>query len=89
MSTTKEWNVEIHIGEEGSETYARAQVRTEDADVLRGEGTARCNPADANVPKIGDEIAVARALSDLSHKLLHKAAEELEAVVRQPVHLRE
>jgi Domain of unknown function (DUF1876) len=88
MSTTKHWNVEVHIGEEDSETYARAQVRTEDGAELRGEGTARCNPADPNVPKIGDEIAVARALSDLSHQLLHKAAAELEEVVRQPVDLR-
>jgi hypothetical protein len=88
MSTTKRWNVEVHIGEEASETNARVVLRTEDATELQGEGIARCNPADTNVPKIGDEIAVARALSDLSHKLLHKAAEELEEVVRQPVDLR-
>jgi hypothetical protein len=87
MPTTKRSQVEIRIGEDGSETHAEVTVRTEDGTELRGEGTARCNPSDANVPKIGDEIAAARALSDLSHKLLHKAAGDLEAVVRKPVHL--
>ena len=41
-----------------------------DGDVLRtGHGRARLNPADREVAKIGVEIAVARALSDLAHKL--------------------
>jgi hypothetical protein len=88
MPTTKRWNIEITIGEEGSHTYAEARLHARDAAEVRGEGAARCNPSDENVPRIGDEIAVARALSDLAHKLLHEAAEELESVVRQPVHLR-
>jgi hypothetical protein len=39
------------------------------------------------VPEIGDEIAVARALSDLGHRLLDAAAGDLEQVNRAPAHL--
>ena len=43
-------------------------------------GLARLNPADRDVPEIGDEIAAARALSELGHLLLSAAADDLEAV---------
>jgi hypothetical protein len=40
------------------------------------------------VPEIGDEIAVARALSDLSHRLLHTDTEDVEESTGVPAHLR-
>jgi hypothetical protein len=39
------------------------------------------------VPEIGDEIAVARALSDLGHRLLHTATGDLEQISGEPAHL--
>jgi hypothetical protein len=39
------------------------------------------------VPEIGDEIAVARALSDLSHRLLQAATEDVEQSTGTPAHL--
>jgi hypothetical protein len=39
---------------------------------------ARCNPTDQNVMKIGEEIAIARALSDLAQGLLHVATTDVE-----------
>lgn len=83
------WNVQLDIGEEGRETRCEARLTGKDSTVLVGEGTARANPADENVPYIGDELAAARALSDLAHQLLHSAAMDIEAHTHQPVaHLR-
>ncbi len=49
--------------------------------------SARLNPTDRGVEKIGAQIAVARALSDLAHKLLHSAAHEVEGMTHQRAHL--
>jgi hypothetical protein len=53
-----------------------------------GVGLARLNPADLDVPEIGDELATARALSELSHHLLDAAAGDLEQVTHRRAHLR-
>jgi hypothetical protein len=37
--------------------------------------------------RIGDELATARALSDLGHRLLVTAAQDIESVTRTPVEL--
>lgn len=88
MPTMKRWTVDIYLGEQDGTTYAEARLHTRDATGLRGKGTARCNPADVDVPEIGDELAAARALSDLAHHLLVAAADDIEGVTRKPALLR-
>ena len=41
--------------------------------------TPTIGPADAEVHRIGEEVAAARALSDLAHKLLEQAVRAIEA----------
>lgn len=93
MIETMQWKVDIHLSEDERETQAQAYLIAPRAhDVprrLEGTGRARRNPTDVNVPEIGEELATARALSDLAHKLLHVAAEDIEAITHQPAHLRE
>jgi hypothetical protein len=74
----EQWTVTIDIDEHEGRTRAVARLRTRDTERLVGVGLARLDPADRDVPEIGDEIAVARALSDLSQRLLHTAAEDVE-----------
>ncbi len=76
------WTVEIVIDEHAEErrTHAQARLRTRDRTDLRGDGTARRNPRDAEVPEIGDELAVARALADLANQLLDTAAGDIEQI---------
>ena len=50
-----------------------------------GVGLARRNPADYNIAEIGDELAAARALSDLGHQLLVMTALDIEVVTHKPV----
>ncbi|HSK90621.1 MAG TPA: DUF1876 domain-containing protein [Euzebyales bacterium] len=89
MPVAKHWTVDIYLSEEDGDehtvTRAEARLHTQDATDLRGHGHARKHPDDADVPEIGDELAAARALSDLAHQLLHAAAEDIEAVTHQPV----
>jgi Rv2632c-like len=87
MTAMKRWRVEIFVGEDDGHTYAEARLHTEIGDHLVGIGRARLRPEDHDVPEIGDEIAVARALTDLGHRLLITAASDLEQVTAEPVRL--
>ena len=81
------WNVEIQFEEDESLTTAASLLRLPDGTEIQGRGQARRNPADPAQPQIGEEIAAARALSDLVHQLLDKAAAEIEDVTHKPAHL--
>lgn len=87
MTTEKHWNVEIVIDEHDDRTRAEARLVSKDRTQLTGVGKARKNPTDTNVPRIGDELAAARALSELAHHLLHNASDDIETITHKPVHL--
>jgi hypothetical protein len=86
MQAMKRWNVAIDIDEHDGRTRAVARLSTATTD-LTGIGLARLSPEDRDVPQIGDELAVARALSELSHHLLDATAADIERVTHQPAHL--
>ncbi|MBO1269575.1 DUF1876 domain-containing protein [Arthrobacter cavernae] len=81
------WSVDIDIDEHENQTRATARLRAEGRDELVGLGLARLNPADSGVPEIGDELATARALADLSHQLIEATAADIEKITKQPPHL--
>ena len=83
----KRWNVEVFIGEHDGKTRAEARLHTDAPTNLIRTGTSRLNPTDSDVPEIGDELAVARALSELAHQLLHAAAEDIAGVTHERVKL--
>ena len=87
MTVEKTWHIDIYISERDGRTHAEARLRPSEAVTMTGEGWAQLNPTDKNVPEIGDELAVARSLSDLAHRLLHAAAEDLESITHENVHL--
>ena len=86
MDAVKSWTVQIEIDEHEDRTRAVARLLTGGDQSLTGTGLARLNPADRAVPKIGDELAVARALSELSHLLLDGAARDIEQSSGEPAH---
>ena len=71
------WSVEVVIREGSGKTRADAILVT-DRGRYHGWGRARLPPGDRDAPTAGEELAAARALSDLAHQLLHAAAEEIE-----------
>jgi hypothetical protein len=86
MVETKTWTAEILLEETPDKTDARVTLHMGDADCV-AEGHARRNPHDPNVPRIGEELATARALAQLSGKLLEESARILEDHLGRPVHL--
>jgi len=86
MAIIDSWPVEISLREEGGKTLADAQLTSGGAGKI-GHGLARRNPDDLEVTQIGEEIAAARALSDLAHQLLGEAAEQIESITHKRAHL--
>jgi Rv2632c-like len=72
------WHIEVESQEDDTRAEAAARLRLRDGVELAARGTARRNPDDPAQPQIGEEIAAARALSDLVHQLLDKAATQIE-----------
>ena len=87
MTSTRHWTVDIYVGEESGRTYAEAALNDDIGNHVLGTGRARLNPVDADVPAIGDEIAVGRALTDLGHRLLTTAAGDIESITHENVRL--
>jgi hypothetical protein len=67
---------------------AHAVLHTDAPTQLDSRGETRRNPSDIDVPEIGDEVAVARALRRLADRLLGVASEDIEAIEDHEVHLR-
>jgi Domain of unknown function (DUF1876) len=86
MAMVDSWPVEISLREEERETRAEARLTKEGIGMV-GCGLARCNPDDREVTQIGEEIAAARALSDLAHRLLGFAAGQIEDITHKRAHL--
>lgn len=86
MSEGRVWTMKISFTKEEARTRADALLQAGDLR-LRGRGSARRNPEDPDRPAVGEELAAARALSNLTHKLVHKAAVAIEEYEGRPVHL--
>ena len=84
---SKTWHVRIDIGEHDGRTHAIARLETGSGTELRGMGEAHLNPRDADVPEVGDELAAARALSQLAHILLDTAANDITQLLHTQVRL--
>lgn len=76
--------VDVLIEERDEPTRAKARLSW-DGKRLVGIGMARLDPADEPVAKIGDELAVARALSDLANQLFALTSTDIQASTREPV----
>jgi hypothetical protein len=86
MTDRKIWTAEIVLDETPDRTDAYVTLRTGDAECT-AEGHARRNPHDPNVPRIGEELAAARALSALASDLMEEAAGILETRLGHEVRL--
>ncbi|MFF4651164.1 DUF1876 domain-containing protein [Streptomyces sp. NPDC001380] len=81
------WHVEMEFREEGARTRAAALLRLQDGSELRAHGHATRHPDDPEQQRVGEEVAAARALGDLSRQLLAKAGGEIEETTHMRAHL--
>jgi hypothetical protein len=72
------WHVELEFLEDNNRTRAAALVRLPDGSEVRAHGYASRHPSDSNQPRVGEEVAGARALNELAMKLLTKAHDEID-----------
>jgi hypothetical protein len=86
MNTTKCWTVEVFVDEHEDQRTVSAHARLDTNDDLHvhGFGTAQLDPLDAGRPQTGDQLAVARALSEVAHKIAARAHEERAEVRMGP-----
>ncbi|MGK5734244.1 DUF1876 domain-containing protein [Streptomyces sp. URMC 124] len=77
------WHVEIEFDEDESHTRAAALLRLRDGTELRARTTSTRDPQDPNEPRIGEEIAGARALRDLAEQLELKGRAEARNLTKQ------
>ncbi|MCB5911542.1 DUF1876 domain-containing protein [Streptomyces pinistramenti] len=78
VDTAVGWHVEMEFEEDTHRTRAAALVRLPDGREVRAHGYASRHPVDSYQPRIGEEIAAARALNELAMKMLTKAHEEID-----------
>jgi hypothetical protein len=78
--------IEVSLSEDADHTEAVARIGMCGRE-FSAWGRARRNPTDPTMPAVGEELAVARALSDLSHQLVVAAADSLESALGRPVAL--
>ena len=82
---SKAFQIDVLIEERGEEkTRAKARIPWAGKDLV-GIGLARLDPADEPVSRIGDELAVARALSDLADQLFAMTSADIQASTHEPV----
>ncbi|GAB2756339.1 hypothetical protein GCM10027174_35290 [Salinifilum aidingensis] len=87
MNETHTITLDLQVVEQGSKTTCDVGFTTPSGQVVHGHGTARRHPDDPEVPQIGDEIATARALFELAHKLLDTAASDIGQQLNRRVRL--
>lgn len=76
---SKEWVATISIDEHDGQTRAKARLRWRDQEAV-GVGLARLAPTDRYHAHIGDELAVARALSDLARRMMAGTVAHIEDI---------
>ncbi|MEU6089147.1 DUF1876 domain-containing protein [Streptomyces sp. NPDC047085] len=79
MHTAVGWHVEMEFKEDETHTRAVALLRLPDGTEVRAHGHASRHRVDENQPRVGEEIAGARALNELAMQLLTKAHGEIDA----------
>jgi hypothetical protein len=78
-----DWQVRVSIIESDDDTDAHVVLLADSPTHLTARGHSHRSAADAPIPEIGDEVAVARALRRLADQLLDMAAGDIEARMGQ------
>jgi hypothetical protein len=86
IARKRSWQVDLAIVERDGQTVAHATL-VGDVPAKAADGQAHLNPTDRDVPALGDEIAVARALRRLADSLLSDAAADITAAEHKRAHL--
>lgn len=86
MTAHRDFTIDVSVDEQPSDrtTVARARLRLDDSHQYVGTGTAVRFPRDPEVPSVGDDLAMARALTDLAKQLTGDAYADLDDAGARP-----
>ncbi|MFD5389470.1 DUF1876 domain-containing protein [Stenotrophomonas sp. NPDC087984] len=87
METIVGCDIQMEFREIGPLTEAVVRLRMHDGTEMLAQGRANRNPEDPSQPRVGEEIAAARALTNLAHRLIGKAGGDIEEVTHSKAHL--
>ena len=73
----KDVTLQLHLSEDEISTVAHAVLDLR-GDHFEATGKARRNPVDPAMPVIGEELAIARALQDLTGQVMVAAQHKVE-----------
>lgn len=73
----KDITLALHLSEDETETMALAVLNLR-GDHFESVGRARRNPIDPPMPVIGEELAIARALQELTGQVMEAARSKIE-----------
>jgi hypothetical protein len=73
----KEISLSLHLSEDDTETLAHAVLNLR-GDHFEAMGKARRNPEDAPMPVVGEELAIARALQEITGQVMTAAQNKIE-----------
>jgi hypothetical protein len=79
----KVWHLDAVVDEHEMRTRAKVRLSWH-GNKLVGVGLARLDPSDEPVATSGDELALARALSDLAYQLFELTVTDVEAATHKP-----
>ncbi|MDT0166803.1 DUF1876 family protein [Actinotalea sp. AC32] len=80
------WRVQVTVSHDGRDTVAQA-VLSGAPERVDSVGRSRRDPHDPSLPRIGEEVAVARALRHLADRLVDAAEDEIEESTGRPAHV--
>ena len=83
MREAQRWTVVLDITPDDGAVRAVARLRDRSATRLVGEGAARMGPVERVAPAVGADVAAARALHQLSERLVAAAKHEYDIAVRR------
>ncbi len=72
----KDITIDLHLIEDDTTTVAHAVLNLR-GDHFESKGSAKRNPIDPPTPVIGEELAIARALQDMTAQVLEAAQEKI------------
>ncbi|MGF1429086.1 dsRBD fold-containing protein [Kitasatospora sp. LaBMicrA B282] len=81
-----QWDVELGFEEDGTTTLCQARLIGDRAPAVLGRGEAQRSAVDRPAPRIGEELAAARALTALARQLRAQADGEIGEVNRNPAY---
>lgn len=84
---TRMAQLQIVFTEDADHTEAKVATQVR-GRAFSGWGRARRNPSDPQMPEVGEELALARALADLTNQLRDVASETISAEEGHSVLLR-